>query len=80
LYKIFSMTIQSITLRKNPSFKIILNDENFEILNEADKDDNGFYFYKHIDSLELKHKGINWFVTLLDVIVHFFLIVVLIIF
>lgn len=54
--------------------EVQLRENEFEIVNDADKKDNAIYQYALADSLELKTGKINWFVTAISFIVEFFIV------
>lgn len=66
------MKNESITLRNQPTLKFRFNENNFEIINNADKNDNGIYSYKLLNSVELKKERTNWLVSILSILIDFF--------
>tara|TARA_R110002049_G_C8942197_1_gene545121 strand:+ start:432 stop:776 length:345 start_codon:yes stop_codon:yes gene_type:complete len=66
------MKNESITLRKQPILKFLFNENNFEIVNNADKNDNGIYSYELLDSVELKKERTNWLISFLSMVVEVF--------
>lgn len=66
------MSPETIFLRRKPVFKVVLSEDHFDIINDADHHDNGDYVYESVSNLKLQHKGVNWFVTILNSIVSFF--------
>ena len=67
------MKMESNLLRTKPKFEIILNQDDFQIINDADKNDSGKYSYSLTNSVELKTKKINWLVTGLDIVFEIFI-------
>jgi hypothetical protein len=67
------MKMESHLLRNKPKFEIILNQDDFQIINDADKNDSGRYSYSLTNSVELKTKKINWLVTGLDIAFELFI-------
>ena len=48
------MSSKKNILRVNPKFEIVLNENDFKIINDDDKNDNGTYSYSLTNSIELK--------------------------
>ena len=66
------MKNESIVLRNQPTLKFLFNESNFEIINNADKNDNGIYSYDLLNSVELKKERTNWLISILSVLIDFF--------
>ncbi len=66
------MKSEAIILRNQPTLKFLFNENNFEIINNADKNDNGIYSYESLDSVELKKERTNWLISILSIFIEFF--------
>jgi len=64
--------INTIELRNKPELKIILNNEEFEIIDASEPKNSGTYSFKKLINIELKEEKTNWFVSTLSIIVDFF--------
>ena len=67
------MKTELIVLRNQPKLQFIFNEKNFEIINDADKNENGKYSYELMNSIKLKKKRINWLISILSMVVDFFM-------
>lgn len=59
-------------LRNQPTLNFRFNENNFEIINNADKNHNGIYLYELLDSVELKKERTNWLISILSIVIDFF--------
>ena len=59
-------------LRQDPLFKVQFKEEGFEIYNEANTGDNGWYAFRKTDSIHLERRRVNWFVSILSFVVDLF--------
>jgi len=66
------MKNESIILRNQPTLKFLFNESNFEIINNANKNDNGIYSYDLLNSVELKKERTNWLISILSIVVDLF--------
>ena len=66
------MKSESIFLRNQPKLQFIFNEKSFEIINDANKNDNGNYSYELLNSVELKKERTNWLISILSILIDFF--------
>ena len=67
------MRIEKIKLRDKPNLEFSFKENEFEIINNADRNNSGIYFYKKVKSIKLKKERTNWLITIISFIVDFFL-------
>ncbi|MBU2946231.1 hypothetical protein [Zobellia uliginosa] len=63
---------ETVELRNKPELKIILNSENFEVIDAAKPRNNGTYVFRHIKKLELNEERTDWFISVMTFIVGLF--------
>ena len=60
---------ETIVLRKNPELKIILNPDNFEIMDVSESKNNGIYSFGKLKNVNLIFEKTNWLISILSIIV-----------
>jgi|SRR5690554_840486 len=64
------MKSETIILRNQPTLKFLFSESNFEIINNADKNDNGIYSYESLTAVELKKERVNWLISILSIVIE----------
>ena len=62
---------ETIKLRNKPELKIILDKNDFEIVDASEPKNNGTYSYAEIKSEKLNSERTNWLISTLSIIVDF---------
>ena len=62
---------ETVALRNKPELKIILNKNEFEIVDASEPKNSGTYSYAEIKTAELNSEKTNWFISVLSIIVDF---------
>ncbi|GGE02121.1 hypothetical protein [Planktosalinus lacus] len=60
-----------LELRNKPELKIILNTDEFEIVDASQPKNNGIYSFSEIKSVELNSERTDWFISTLSQITDF---------
>ncbi len=64
------ININSTIIRNKPRLEVILNEIDFEIINDQNENQNGVYLYELTDYVVVEKKKINWLITTLSYIVE----------
>jgi hypothetical protein len=62
---------ETVELRKKPELKIVLNKNEFEIIDASEPKNNGIYSFGELKNAELNAERTNWLISVLSVIVDF---------
>jgi len=62
---------ETVELRSKPKLKIILNEDEFEIVDASEPKNSGIYSFGELKNAELNAERTNWFISILSVIVDF---------
>ena len=62
---------ETVELRNKPELKIILNKDEFEIVDASEPKNSGIYSFGEIKNAELNVERTNWLISILSVIVDF---------
>ncbi|MGB1232514.1 MAG: hypothetical protein ACPG5M_09760 [Winogradskyella sp.] len=62
---------ETVELRNKPELKIILNKDEFEIVDASEPKNSGTYSYAEIKTAELNSEQTNWFISALSILVDF---------
>lgn len=57
---------ETIELRNKPELKIVLNEDEFEVIDASDPKNNGKFSYGQIKNVELKAERTDWFISVLS--------------
>ncbi len=63
---------ETVELRNKPELKIILNTDEFEIVDASEPQNSGTYTFRQIKSVALHAERTDWFISALSFIVGFF--------
>ena len=66
------MNTETVILRDNPKFKIVVSTNQFEITDKAHPNTSITYSYDLTDKIELNKERTNWLLTVLSYVVEFF--------
>ncbi|WP_298425208.1 hypothetical protein [uncultured Kordia sp.] len=61
--------ITTIELRNKPELKIILNNDEFEIVDASEPKNSGIYSFRKLKNTELNAERTNWLISTLSIIV-----------
>jgi hypothetical protein len=62
---------ETVELRNKPELKIILNQDEFEIVDVSEPNNNGIYSLRHIQKVVLNEEKTNWIFSIFTLIVEF---------
>ena len=62
---------ETVELRNKPELKIILNEDEFEIVDASEPKNSGIYSFGELKNAELNAERTNWLISILSVIVDF---------
>ena len=65
--------LETYLLREKPELKLILDQDNFEIIDFYDRKNTGVYSFKSLKNIELRTQQINWLFSIFSWIVDVFL-------
>ncbi|GFZ77835.1 hypothetical protein GCM10011531_04110 [Aquaticitalea lipolytica] len=60
-----------VVLRNKPELRIILNNDEFEIVDASEPKNNGIYSFGELKNVELNAERTNWLISILSVITDF---------
>lgn len=63
---------ETVELRNKPELKIILNNDEFEIVDASELKNNGIYAFGKLKNVELNAERTNWLISTLSIIVDLF--------
>ncbi|WP_289062620.1 hypothetical protein [uncultured Zobellia sp.] len=63
---------ETVELRNKPELKIILNENEFEIVDISEPKNSGIYSFGELKNTELNAERTNWLISTLSIIVDFF--------
>ncbi|WP_431472168.1 hypothetical protein I5168_00905 [Nonlabens sp. SCSIO 43208] len=63
---------ETVELRNKPELKIILNKDEFEIVDVSDPKNSGIYSFGKLKKAELNAERTNWLISTLSIIVDLF--------
>ncbi|MCA0931271.1 hypothetical protein LCM02_02330 [Lutimonas saemankumensis] len=63
---------ETVELRNKPELKIILNENEFEIVDASEPKNSGIYSFRELKNAKLNAERTNWLISTLSIIVDLF--------
>ena len=65
--------MEELLLRKSPELKIIIDQDQFEVIDTFAPENNGVYSFKNVQQIQFNQTRTNWFISIFNTLFSLFL-------